>query len=93
MAIKEAAPAYLTERALHASQEIIVAGPDAVSAVDVVHLESQLLYLLKVVIQTENLPKDWMQVALDHFCPVQLMEGGTTTQWDFEPSPISNKYI
>lgn len=75
LAGKDEASAYLTERALHASQEVIVAGPYAVSAVDVVHLKSQLLYLLKVVVQAENLPKEWMQVALDHFCPVQLREG------------------
>lgn len=64
--------AYLAERALHPTQEVIVTGPDAVSAVDVVDFESQLLNLLEVVVQGENLSEDWVQVALDHFCPVQL---------------------
>lgn len=65
-------PAHLAQGALHSSQEVVVAGPDAVCAVDVVDFKSQLLHLLKVVIQREHLGKDWVQVALDHFCPVQL---------------------
>lgn len=65
-------PAHLPQGALHSSQEVVIAGPDAVCAVDVVDFEPQLLHLLKVVIQREHLGKDWVQVALDHFCPVQL---------------------
>lgn len=68
------ASAYLSEGALHPTQKVIIAGPDAVSAMDVVDFKSQLLHLLKVVVQWENLGKDWVQVALDHFCPVQLRE-------------------
>lgn len=63
---------YLAESALHPTQKVIVAGANAVSAVDVVDLKSQLLHLLKVVVQCENLGKDRVQVALDHFCPVKL---------------------
>lgn len=45
------ASAYLPKGALHPAQEVIVAGPDAVSAVDVVDFEPELLHLLKVVVQ------------------------------------------
>ena len=68
------ASAHLAESALHPAQKVIVAGPDAVSAVDVVDFKSQLLNLLKVVVPWENLGEDRVQVALDHFCPVQLRE-------------------
>lgn len=71
---KTAASVYLAKSALHPSQKVIITGSDAVSAVDVVNLKSQFLNLLEVVIQRENLAKDWVQVALDHFCPVQLRE-------------------
>lgn len=71
---KTAASVYLAKSALHPSQKVIITGSDAVSAVDVVNLKSQFLNLLEVVIQRENLAKDWVQVALDHFCPVQLKE-------------------
>lgn len=64
--------AYLAESALHPSEEVVVAGPDAVSAMDVIDFKSQLLNLLKVVVERENLGKHWVQVALDHFCPVKL---------------------
>lgn len=39
---------------------------------DVIDLKSQLLDFLKVVVERENLGKHWVQVTLDHFCPVQL---------------------
>lgn len=65
-------PAYLAKGALHATKEVVVTGPDAVSAMDVIDFKSQLLDLLKIVVQWENLGKDWVQVALDHLCPVQL---------------------
>lgn len=45
------ASAYLSEGALHPTQKVIIAGPDAVSAMDVVDFKSQLLHLLKVVVQ------------------------------------------
>lgn len=54
------ASAHLTECALHASQKVIVTCPYAVSPVDVVDLKPQLLYLLKVVIQTKDLRKQWV---------------------------------
>lgn len=37
---ERAASAYLAESALHAPQEVVIAGPDAVSAVDVVDFEA-----------------------------------------------------
>lgn len=64
--------AHLAKCALHPTQKVVIAGPDAVSAMDVVDFKSQLLNLLKVVVQRENLGEHWVQVALDHFCPVQL---------------------
>lgn len=69
--------AHLAQGALHPSQEVVVAGADAVCAVDVIHFEPQLLHLLKVVVQREDLAKDWVQVALDHLRPVQLREERT----------------
>lgn len=74
MALNNLTSAYLSEGALHPAQEVIIPGPDAVSAVNVIDFKSQLLHLLKVVVQWENLGKDWVQVALDHFCPVQLRD-------------------
>lgn len=65
---------YLSQGALHPAQEVVVAGSDAVSAVDVVDFESELLHLLEVVVQGENLGKHRVQVALYDFCPVQLRE-------------------
>lgn len=63
---------YLTKCALHTPQEVIVSSPNAVSAVNVIHFKSQLLNFFKVIVQRENLAKHRVQVALDHFCPVQL---------------------
>lgn len=65
-------PSYLPQGALHTPQEVVVAGADAVRAVDVIDLEAQLLYLFKIIIQCEDLREHRMQVALDDFCPVQL---------------------
>lgn len=62
----------LAEGALHPAQEVVITTPDAVSAVDVVDLEPQLLNFLKVIVHHENLSKDRVQVALDHLCSVQL---------------------
>lgn len=73
--------AHLAQGALHSSQEVVVAGADAVCAVDVIHFESQLLHLLKVVVQREHLAKDWVQVALDHLCPVQLRREQVQSDW------------
>ena len=64
--------ADLTEGTLHAPQEVVIAGPNAVRAVDVIHLKPQFLDLLKVVVHHEHLGKNWMQVAFDDLCPVQL---------------------
>lgn len=64
--------AYLSEGALHPTQEVIVAGSDAVSAVDVVDFKSELLHLLEVVVQGKDLGKHRVQVALYDFRPVQL---------------------
>lgn len=43
--------AYLAKSALHPTQKVIIAGPDAVSAMDVIDFKSQLLNLLEVVVQ------------------------------------------
>lgn len=45
------ASAYLSKSALHPTQKVIIAGPDAVSAMNVIDFKSQLLHLLKVVVQ------------------------------------------
>lgn len=66
--------AYLSQGALYPTQEVIVAGSDAVSAVDVVDFEPELLHLLEVVVQWKDLGKHRVQVALYDFCPVQLGE-------------------
>ena len=64
--------ANLAEGTLHTPKEVIVAGPNAVRAVDVIDLKPQFLDLLKVVVHHEDLGKNWMQVAFDNLCPVQL---------------------
>lgn len=81
--------AYLAESALHPTQKVIIAGPDAMSAMDVIDFKSQLLNLLKVVVQRENLGKDRVQVALDHFCPVQLR--GNTMNKILDLDPLSSQ--
>ena len=83
---KSVAPAYLAEGALHPPEEVVVPGADAVGAMDVVDFEPQLLNLLEVVVQSEDLGKHRVQVALDHFCPVQLKEN---TQQDVPPDTLS----
>ncbi len=79
---KTVASAYLAKGALHPTQKVIITGSDAVSAVDVIDFKSQLLNLLKVVVQRENLGKDWVQVALDHFRPVQLRDKHTESAFE-----------
>lgn len=51
MALNNLTSAYLTEGALHPTQEVIIPGPNTVSAVNVIDFKSQLLHLLKVVVQ------------------------------------------
>lgn len=76
-------PGYLSKGALYPTQEVIVAGSDAVSAVDVVDFEPELLHLLEVVVQGKDLGKHRVQVALYDFCPVQLREERQRTSFCF----------
>lgn len=41
---------YLTKRALHPTQEVIITSANAMRAMNVIDLEAQLLHFLKVVI-------------------------------------------